>query len=417
MGPDRLEVVVAAGAERVSMTIGGTCLAGFDDVRVQFERNFAQRGEVGASVCVFVDGEMVVDLWGGVADQATGASWGQDTVGLVFSCTKGATALCAHLLVDRGELDLFAPVSRYWAEFGAAGKQDIPVGQLLNHQAGLPALRAPIPANGYDWDAVVAALAAEAPFWEPGTRHGYHGITFGWLVGEVIRRISGRSVGAFFRDEVAGPLGLDFWIGLPEEIEPRMAPTLPYQPGPDFRPSRFHLAATADPTSIPGLMTRNSGGYVKPADWDSRAAHASESPAVNGVSNARGLAGMYLPLSIGGDGLLSADTVARMGAVSSASSLDATMLEPTRFTLGYMKSVDARPTGGTATMILSEDAFGHPGAGGSLGFADPVARLAFGYTMNQHGPNLMLDDRAQLLVDAAYRALGYRSNESGAWTR
>jgi CubicO group peptidase (beta-lactamase class C family) len=169
--------------------------------------------------------------------------------------------------------------------------------------------------------------------------------------------------------------------------------------------------------SIPGLMTRNSGGYVKPADWDSRAAHASESPAVNGVSNARGLAGMYLPLSLGGDGLLSADTVARMGAVSSASSLDATMLEQTRFTLGYMKSVDARPTGGTATMILSEDAFGHPGAGGSLGFADPVARLAFGYTMNQHGPNVMLDDRAQLLVDAVYGALGYRSNESGAWTR
>jgi CubicO group peptidase (beta-lactamase class C family) len=367
-------------------------------------------------VCVTVDGDMLVDLWGGLADASIGAEWTADTVGLVFSCTKGATALCAHLLVERGELDLWAPVSRYWPEFAAAGKEALPVHLLLSHQAGLPALRDPIPANGYDWDAVTAALAAQAPLWEPGTRHGYHGITFGWLVGEVIRRVSGRTPGTFFRDEIAQPLGLDFWIGLPHEIEPRVAPTLPFQPTADFQPSPFHLAAMTEPDSVAALMMRNSGGYLEPGEWDSRAAHASEMPSVNGISNARGLAGMYRPLSLGGDGLVSSGTLAGMGAVRSAG-FDTTVREPIRYTLGFMKAVDARRAGGCATMVLSEEAFGHPGAGGSIGFADPGARMSFGYSMNQHGPSVLLDDRAQRLIDATYRALGYRSDDAGAWVR
>ena len=398
------------------MSSSGSCASAFSEVREEFERSFAERGEVGASVCVIVDGEEVVDLWGGVADLSTGAAWEQDTVGLVFSCTKGATALCAHLLVERGELDLFAPVSRYWDEFGAAGKATLPVHMLLSHQAGLPAIREPIPANGCDWDAVVALLAAQAPFWEPGTRHGYHGITFGWLVGEVIRRVSGRSPGTFFRDEVADPLGLDFWIGLPENVEPRVSPTRPFQPIGDFRPSAFHTAAMTEPESAAGLMMLNSGRYLQPAEWDSRVAHASEMPSVNGITNARGLARMYRPLSLGGDGLVEPATLTAMAAVRSAG-FDTSIREQTRFSLGFMKGVDARRAGGTATMLLSEAAFGHPGAGGSLGFADPSARLSFGYSMNQHGPNVLLDARAQSLVDAAYRALGFRSNSSGVWTR
>jgi CubicO group peptidase (beta-lactamase class C family) len=335
---------------------------------------------------------------------------------LVFSCTKGATGLCAHLLIERGDLDLFAPVSRYWEEFAAAGKDTLPVHMLLSHQAGLPAIRRPIPGNGYDWDAIVALLAAQTPFWEPGTRHGYHGITFGWLVGEVIRRVSGRSPGTFFREEVAGPLGLDFWIGLPEEIEPRVAPTLAFQPTPEFQPSAFHIAAVTEPESAAGLMMLNSGGYLRPGEWDSRAAHASEMPSVNGISNARGLARMYRPLSIGGDGLVQPATLAQMGSVRSAG-FDTSIREQTRYALGFMKGVDARRSGGAATMILSEEAFGHPGAGGSLGFADPSARLSFGYSMNQHGPNVLLDERAQRLVDAVYRALGFRTNDGGAWVR
>jgi CubicO group peptidase (beta-lactamase class C family) len=398
------------------MSISGTCAPAFAEVREEFERNFAERGEVGASACVTVDGEEVLDLWGGVADPSTGALWEQDTVGLVFSCTKGATALCAHLLIERGDLDLFAPVSRYWEEFAAAGKDTLPVHMLLSHQAGLPAIRQPIPGSGYDWDAVVALLAAQTPFWEPGTRHGYHGITFGWLVGEVIRRVSGRSPGTFFREEVAGPLGLDFWIGLPEEIEPRVAPTLAFQPTPEFQPSAFHIAAVTEPESAAGLMMLNSGGYLRPGEWDSRAAHASEMPSVNGISNARGLARMYRPLSIGGDGLVQPATLAQMGSVRSAG-FDTSIREQTRYALGFMKGVDARRSGGAATMILSEEAFGHPGAGGSLGFADPSARLSFGYSMNQHGPKVLLDERAQRLVDAVYRALGFRTNDGGAWVR
>jgi CubicO group peptidase (beta-lactamase class C family) len=210
------------------MTVEGTHDARFAQVREEFERNFAERGEVGASVCVTVDGETVVDLWGGSAEPAAGQAWERDTIGHLWSATKGATALCAHLLADRGQLDLDAPVVTYWPEFGKNGKDGILVRHLLSHQAGLPALREPMPAGCfYDWQLMVDALAAEEPFWRPGTRNGYHALTFGFLVGEVIRRASGRSLGTYFRDEVAGPLGLDVHIGLSEVDEHRVAPTIP----------------------------------------------------------------------------------------------------------------------------------------------------------------------------------------------
>src|SRR5262249_16385591 len=181
-----------------------------------------------AAVSVVVEGRTVVDLWGGVADTQTKAPWQQDTLCHVWSATKGATSLCAHLLAARGELDLDAPVVTYWPEFGQAGKERITVALLLSHQAGLPAIRERLPQDAfYDWDLMVSALEREAPFWEPGTRNGYHALTFGFLVGEVVRRVSGRSLGTFFHDEVATPLGLDFWIGLPEDQEPRVAPRIP----------------------------------------------------------------------------------------------------------------------------------------------------------------------------------------------
>ncbi|HET8843245.1 MAG TPA: serine hydrolase domain-containing protein, partial [Ktedonobacteraceae bacterium] len=203
----------------------------FERVATEFLSNFQEREELGASVCITIEGETVVDLWGGAADFATLTPWHKDTLTLVWSATKGATALCAHMLASRGQLDLDAPVTRYWPEFGQFGKENIPVRMLLNHQAGLAALRQPVPSGGFcDWELMVDMLEKAEPWWQPGSMHGYHGFTFGWLVGEVVRRVSGQSLGQFFRKEVAEPLGLDFWIGLPEEQEQRVAPIIPAPP-------------------------------------------------------------------------------------------------------------------------------------------------------------------------------------------
>jgi CubicO group peptidase (beta-lactamase class C family) len=396
------------------MNIQGACEAKFHAVRQEFERNFRERGEVGASVCVTVRGQRVVDLWGGTARVDTGAPWTEDTVSLVFSCTKGATALCAHILASRGLLDLDAPVATYWPTFAQAGKTNVTVSMLLNHQAGLPALRKPLLQGAfYDWELMVAALEKEEPFWAPGTRNGYHGLTFGWFVGEIVRRVSGRSLGTFFQDEVAGPLGLAFWIGLPEQRESRVALMIPGEA--DLESPFFQ--AMASPTSLQALMFHNTGGYMARPDYDSRAAHAAEIGGAGGITNARGLAGMYAPLACGGQGLVSRDSVARMGAVSSATGQDAVLLLPSRFSLGFMKAMDNRrqPPGLQDSVILSEDAFGHAGFGGSLGFADPKAEMSFGYTMNKMGKGAGLNERGQSLVDAVYRSLGYQSNASGTW--
>jgi CubicO group peptidase (beta-lactamase class C family) len=355
-----------------------------------------------------------VDLWGGTARVDTGAPWTADTVSLVFSCTKGAPALCAHILASQGLLDLNAPVAKYWPTFAQAGKTNVTVSMLLNHQAGLPAIRHLLPQGAfYDWELMVAALEKEEPFWAPGTRNGYHGLTFGWLVGEVVRRVSGRSLGTFFQDEVAKPLGLDFWIGLPEQRESRVALMIP---GEADLASPFFQAMT-NPTSLQALMFHNTGGYMARPDYDSRAAHAAEIGGAGGITNARGLAGMYAPLACGGQGLVSRDSLARMGAVASATGQDAVLLLPSRFSLGFMKAMDNRrqPPGLQDSVILSEDAFGHAGFGGSLGFADPKAEMSFGYTMNKMGAGAGLNERGQSLVDAVYRSLGYQSNAAGTW--
>jgi CubicO group peptidase (beta-lactamase class C family) len=403
------------------VSVEGTCDPRFAAVREEFERNLAERGEVGASACVTVGGETVVDLWGGVADPATGRPWERDTIGVVWSCTKGAAALCAHMLISRGDLDLGAPVIDYWREFGKGGKEDVSVRVLLSHQAGLAAIREPVPDGGLcDWERVVDLLAAQEPLWEPGTRQGYHALTFGHLVGELVRRVTGRSLGTFFRDEVAGPLGLDFWIGLPAEHEGRVAPTIPADPpGPGDAVPDFYVQAITDPTSIPALVLMNSGGLMVPGAMDTPAVYAAEIPAVNGVANAHALAGMYRPLALGGsvDGLRFLDeaTLAEAARVASATQVDATLAVPTRWGLGFMKSMDNRhlPGGIEDSALLTEDAFGHAGMGGSLGFADPVARLSFGYSMNKQAGGLGVNRRGQALVDAVYRALGYRQPDGG----
>jgi CubicO group peptidase (beta-lactamase class C family) len=399
------------------MAVEGTCEDRFSQVRAEFERNFAERGEVGASACVTVDGQTVVDLWGGDADPSTGRAWERDTIGVVWSCTKGAVALCAHMLAARGKLDFDAPVADYWPEFAKGGKDAVTVRMALNHQAGVAALPEVIGEFGLcDWDAVCSTLAEMEPLWEPGTRTGYHALVFGNLIGEIVRRVDGRSIGTFFQEEVATPLGLDVHIGLPESEESRVAPNISADPPAPGAPlPTFYQAAFTDPTSVAYKVVMHSGGVLAPGAINAREYRAAEIPAFNGVTNARGLAGMYRPLANGGDGLVPSDAIPSMGAVTAASALDATMYVPTRWANGFMKGTDnsGLAPGEDDSVILSEEAFGHLGAGGSLGFADPRARLSFGYTMNKQGGGIGLEERGQALVDAVYSTLGYRRPASG----
>ncbi|GAA0486674.1 serine hydrolase domain-containing protein [Parasphingorhabdus litoris] len=392
----------------MAANIDGTTSTKFQRVKEEFARNFAERGEVGASVCVSVNGETVVDLWGGVADPATNTAWERDTISIVFSCTKAATALCAHILIDRGLLKLHAPVSDYWPEFAKNGKETTTVQMMLNHESAVPALREPVKPGGYlDWDYMVKRLEDEEAFWEPGTRNGYHMVSFGWTVGELVRRVSGKSLGQFFQDEVAGPLRADFWIGLPDYVTHPIAPVIMATPDPTAEMSPFTKKLLTDPQSIQALSFLNSGGW----NQNDPVAHKAEIGGAGGLSNARGQVAMYEPLALGGSHkgvrLVSPERLTDMARVSTATQIDATLLAPTRFASGFMKSMDnrAHPCGDQMSAIIGDAAFGHVGAGGSIGFADPEYGLAFSYTMNQMGMGLLLNDRGQSLVDATYAIL------------
>jgi CubicO group peptidase (beta-lactamase class C family) len=416
----------------VSRTVGaaqirGLCDPRWTDVLEAFARNFAERGELGASLCVKVAGETMLDVWGGGFDATSGRPWEEDTVSVVFSATKGATALCANILIDEGRLDLHAPVSVYWPEFARHGKAAATVEMILNHSVGVPGFREPLKDGAFaDWAYMIARLEDEPPFWEPGVRNGYHLLNIGWLAGELVRRVSGQSLGTFFKRRVADPLGIDFWIGLPPDQEPRVSPIVPYAPvlG-EAVVTDFHEALLRDPGAESSRALLNTGGY-SPNVYveaegryapDTRLAHGAEIGGAGGITNARGLAGMYSPLANGGGGLVSGDHVVRMSQVSMCSMMDPILLMPTRFALGFMKSMDNRHRrlGHLESVIMGERAFGHVGAGGSVGFADPDAKLAFGYTMNRMGPGILLNERGQSLVDAVYRQLGYRTNAPGVW--
>lgn len=389
----------------------------FAGVVEAFIENFRTRDEVGANVALTVEGRTVVDLWGG-RKARDGAAWERDTVCTVFSATKGAMALCAHMLADRGLLDLDARIVDYWPEFGVGGKEEAKVKMTLDHSVGVPHVRAPVRRGGfYDYDDMVRRVAAEEAFWVPGTRGGYHAITMAWTVGECVHRAARQRMGKFFQEHVAGPLGLEFWIGLPADKAPLVSPMINAAPDAPWLATRFVQAALTQPNTPTALFMRD---FLEVNPNDPKC-HAAEIGSANGLANGRALAGMYAPLANGGTcngvRLLGPDQLARMGQTAMSSHDDACLKIGTRFSEGYMKAMDNRrdPGAVNSTLLIGAPAFGHVGAGGSLGMADPECRMSFGYAMNRMGTGLLLNERGQALVDAAYQALGYRSNASGVW--
>lgn len=379
--------------------VSGTCAPGFEAVRDAFAANFVDPGEIGAAVAVVVDGRPVVDLWGGLADATTGRPWEEATPALVYSATKGPTTVCALLLWERGLLDIDAPVAELWPEFAAAGKEAVTTRHLLTHQAGLPVFDQPITFEEcHDWDVPAARLAAQTPHWEPGSAHGYHPLTFGWLVGEVIRRASGRSVGRFLADEVAGPLGLDLWVGLPPEREPAVARLAPARfdltrVSPDDPAMRF-TAAVLDIESLTFRAFSNPPGQFDVDSFNAPALREAEWPAVNCITTARSLARLYGELAC--DRVLSGSTLDR-ATRTQVDGPDRVLAVRTAFGLGFSLDSDLSAAHRTG--------FGHEGAGGAIAFADRDLGLGFAYVMNQLTASLGGDRRSAALLEAVYTSL------------
>ncbi|MFF7795504.1 serine hydrolase [Streptomyces sp. NPDC007991] len=381
--------------------VHGHCDARFTAVREAFEANFRERGELGAAVAVTVGGEAVVDLWGGWADAARTRPWARDTLVNVWSTTKGPVALCAHILADRGLLDLDAPVAAYWPEFAAAGKEKVLVRHLLSHRAGLAGLREPHSLEQLcDWELTTQRLAATQPWWEPGATSGYHALTYGHLVGEVVRRVSGLRPGAFLEQEVTGPLGVDFRIGLPEKDFGRAADLV--QPRVATSSEQAAVFAQLAPAAIAALTNPavSAAGALTPG-W-----RAAEIPAANGHGTARAVAVLYGVFagrgSYGGKRILSPEAAERVREGQGSCRdlvLGAGLGGETEAGLGLWLS------GPNGSYGPNPRAFGHDGFGGSCGLADPEAHVSMGYVMNRMGPHIANDPRKMALVDAVYSAL------------
>ena len=363
-----------------SVELNGSVDEGWGAVADVFRDGFERGLEVGAACCVYMNGRAVVDIWAGLADKRTSRRWEEDTVVVVRSCTKGATAICAHMMIEAGALDLDAPVIRYWPEFGAQDKQDIRVRWILAHEAGLPVVECDLTLQeACAWTPVVRALECQRSLWEPGKQYAYHPVTWGFLVGELVRRIAGRSVGAFFADEVATPLDLSAWIGLPEAVESRLAHVV-VQP----HPASSEDATTAEQETFMHRAESLSGALGDPwSAFDNREARAAEFPSSNLVTDARSLARMYAATvgDINGVRLLGPRTIERISSgVSDATPFAGSGMRPpvaqlNQFSLGFLRLT-----------LLGPRSFGHTGRGGSMGLADPDARVGFGYVMNNMAP-------------------------------
>ncbi len=371
--------------------IQGTCDARFDGVKQAFASNLDQGLDVGASVAVVLDGELVVDIWGGHADEAKTKPWERDTIVNVWSTTKTMTALCALMLADRGELDLHGKVAKYWPEFAANGKENVEVSHLMAHSAGLSGWQEPIVAEDlYDWEKCTSLLAAQAPWWEPGTAHGYHAITQGYLIGEVVRRVSGESVGTFFAKEVAGPLGADFHIGTPAECDDRVALVVPPPPLPiPDNPSEILLKTFGNP---PLDATQS---WTIP--W-----RRAEIPAAGGHGNARSVALVQSALSCGGETngvrLLSAKGC-EAALEQQISGIDLVLGLPITFGMNYgLNSADLPISPNPRACFWG-------GWGGSIVVNDLDAHMSVSYVMNRMGEGTMGDVRGMGIVMAAFAGL------------
>ncbi|RCV53307.1 serine hydrolase domain-containing protein [Marinitenerispora sediminis] len=386
--------------------IHGDCDPAFARVRRVFENNFARDLETGAAISVYVGDEPVVDLWGGLADHRTGRAWERDTPCLAFSCTKALTAAAALRVAERGGHDLSAPVASWWPEFGTAGKERTTGEHLLSHQAGLPVFDRPVSvAEAADPAAMADLLAAQRPRWEPGTAHGYHTFSYGWLAGEIVRRLDGRSVGAYVAEEIAGPLGLDLWIGAPDDVIDRAA-RLTAGPGrggaPAQAPAGGPVAALARAARDPGsLLSRSLAAPdvdALPGRFNSREVLAAGWPAAGVLTSAAALAGFYRDLLAGR--IVSPGTL-RDAITPRVTGPDRVMVLDSSFGLGFMRPslVFAVPR------AAWPGAFGHTGSGGSIGLADVEHGVAIAYVMNRTGTELSGGTRAMRLVKAVYDSL------------
>ncbi|MEV0602942.1 serine hydrolase domain-containing protein [Streptomyces sp. NPDC050315] len=391
-----------SGKREPVVDVHGTVEAGYEPVRDAFAANFAQRGERGAAVAAYRHGRKIVDLWAGAknADADDATPWQEDTATVIRSATKGVAAVVPLLLHQRGQLDLDAPVGTYWPEYKAAGKERTLVRHLLSHRAGVPVLDNPLtPAEAVDGVSGPAAVAAQAPAWEPGTDHGYHAQTYSWLLSELVLRVTGRTIGAFVAEEIAGPLGLDLWIGLPEAEAGRVGrlaeitpPPAPEGSGLRVRPKRAVAEAYEDPTSL----TRRAFAAISPhADENAPEFRAGQLPGSNGIATARALARLYAALigPVDGHPRLFAPATLTLARTEESAGPDRTLIASSRFGLGYMLHGPAAP-------LLAPGSFGHPGRGGALAFADPESGLSFGYITNGMQKNVTADPRAQALVRA-----------------
>jgi CubicO group peptidase (beta-lactamase class C family) len=384
--------------------IDGAVVSGWEPVRDAFLANLNSGEETGCAVAVYHRGAKVVDLWGGSFDAAGTRSYDEDTLQLVFSTTKGITAIAVAMCVERGLMSFDDRVVDHWPEFAKHGKESATIAQLLSHQCGLYTVDGEITlAEALDWDTVTQRLAETKPRWPIGSTHGYHALTYGWLAGELVRRVdpAARSLGAFVRDEIVEPLGVELWIGLPEELEPRVSPMIgSLNSGTDeiSDPAvKAMMEQFLGPNSPGGQALSLNGAFSIDGAFNRRDVHAAEIPAANAITNARSLARIYSATlgSVDGVRLMSPEMVdATRQTVTPAGEPDACLIMPTTFGMGFM-------THGPFSPYAGPGSFGHPGAGGSVAFAHPERELAVAYVMNQMATNLANDLRAQRVSEAA----------------
>lgn len=371
--------------------IHGHCSDRFASVKTAFEANFRERDEIGASVAITHEGSFVVDLWAGHLSRDKQHAWQEDTITNVWSSTKTMAAMCLLLLADRGEVDLHAPAAKYWPEFAAAGKDQIEVRHFLSHMAGLSGMDVPVEGDAlYDWDWMVKTLAAQAPWWDPGTASGYHALTQGHLIGEIVRRVTGQSLGTFFAQEVAGPLGADFHIGTDDAHVPRISPLEP--PSQTVRPAQDGSVAARTFANPPV-----DASQAMHADW-----RRAEIPAANGHGNARSIVQVQSVMANGGEAFgkrLLSEAGARRIFEQQCSGIDLVLGIPVTFGMGYGINNPATPIGPNQNIAY------WGGYGGSIVIVDQDARLCISYVMNRMELGTTGDVRGLSLVMAAYQAL------------